>query len=177
MGGVGYLENDDMQFNIARLYRDVNVCSIWEGTTDMMSHDVLRVIFGKTSKEVLGAMDDWVAHVVKVSSKSLRGNAEAVAVLWEQWRNFIASRDQGEVELRSREVMEKLGDVVKGALLVLDASRDEDVVAVDVVRSWLEERGAGWSDSVDTRSWRDAVTRDKRIVFGSENPETIKSML
>lgn len=28
MGGVGYLENDDMQFNIARLYRDANVCSI-----------------------------------------------------------------------------------------------------------------------------------------------------
>lgn len=27
MGGVGYLENDDMQFNIARLYRDANVCS------------------------------------------------------------------------------------------------------------------------------------------------------
>jgi alkylation response protein AidB-like acyl-CoA dehydrogenase len=29
MGGVGYLENDDMQFNIARLSRDVQVCSIW----------------------------------------------------------------------------------------------------------------------------------------------------
>ena len=31
MGGVGYLENDDMQFNIARLYRDANVLPIWEG--------------------------------------------------------------------------------------------------------------------------------------------------
>lgn len=36
LGGVGYLENEDMQFNIARLYRDANVLSIWEGTTDMM---------------------------------------------------------------------------------------------------------------------------------------------
>lgn len=35
MGGVGYLENDDMQFNIARLYRDANVLPIWEGTTDV----------------------------------------------------------------------------------------------------------------------------------------------
>lgn len=35
MGGVGYLENDDMQFNIARLYRDANVMPIWEGTTDV----------------------------------------------------------------------------------------------------------------------------------------------
>lgn len=31
LGGVGYLENEDMQFNIARLYRDANVLSIWEG--------------------------------------------------------------------------------------------------------------------------------------------------
>ena len=36
MGGVGYLENEDMQYNIARLYRDANVLPIWEGTTDMV---------------------------------------------------------------------------------------------------------------------------------------------
>jgi alkylation response protein AidB-like acyl-CoA dehydrogenase len=51
MGGVGYLENDDMQFNIARLYRDANVLPIWEGTTDMMADDsVIRVLFGNMRK-------------------------------------------------------------------------------------------------------------------------------
>lgn len=35
LGGVGYLENDDMQYNIARLYRDANVLPIWEGTTEV----------------------------------------------------------------------------------------------------------------------------------------------
>ena len=29
LGGVGYLENDDMQYNIARLYRDANVLPIY----------------------------------------------------------------------------------------------------------------------------------------------------
>ena len=38
LGGVRYLENEDMQLNIARLYRDANVLSIWEGTTNMMAH-------------------------------------------------------------------------------------------------------------------------------------------
>jgi alkylation response protein AidB-like acyl-CoA dehydrogenase len=28
LGGVGYLENEDMQFNITRLYRDTNALSI-----------------------------------------------------------------------------------------------------------------------------------------------------
>jgi alkylation response protein AidB-like acyl-CoA dehydrogenase len=60
LGGVGYLENEDMQLNIARLYRDANVLSIWEGTTNMMAHDVLRVVYGKTRKEVVAAMNTWV---------------------------------------------------------------------------------------------------------------------
>src|SRR5947207_16010165 len=32
LGGIGYLE-DEQEFNIARLFRDTNVMSIWEGTT------------------------------------------------------------------------------------------------------------------------------------------------
>ena len=33
--GGGYLENEDMQFNIARLYCDANILSTWEGTIDI----------------------------------------------------------------------------------------------------------------------------------------------
>lgn len=39
LGGVGYLENEDIQFNITRLYRDVNILLIWKGTTDIMADD------------------------------------------------------------------------------------------------------------------------------------------
>ena len=42
LGGVGYLENEDVELNIARLFRDACVLSIWEGTTDVMATDVLR---------------------------------------------------------------------------------------------------------------------------------------
>ncbi|OCL02401.1 acyl-CoA dehydrogenase/oxidase C-terminal, partial [Glonium stellatum] len=42
LGGVGYLENEDPEWNVARLFRDANVLSIWEGTTDVMAADVVR---------------------------------------------------------------------------------------------------------------------------------------
>lgn len=50
MGGVGYLENDDMQFNIARLYRDANVLPIWEGTTDVSESSILHGCANRTSR-------------------------------------------------------------------------------------------------------------------------------
>ncbi len=39
-GGAGYIEDTE----IPRLYRDVQVFSIWEGTTNILSLDVLRVL-------------------------------------------------------------------------------------------------------------------------------------
>lgn len=50
MGGVGYLENDDMQFNIARLYRDANVLPIWEGTTDVSEPRMLLESTNRTCR-------------------------------------------------------------------------------------------------------------------------------
>ena len=176
MGGVGYLENDDMMFNIARLYRDVNVCSIWEGTTDMMAHDVLRVVFGKTGKAVMEAMDEWVKTVMSDVGE-LEAEAGVVRKLWAEWKNEIRSQDREQLELRSRVLMEKLGDVVMGALMGLDASSDRDEIAALAVRAWLEDKGTNASSSTQAGNWRQVVERDKKVVFGSEDPELVRAML
>ncbi|KAL6868686.1 hypothetical protein ACO1O0_000002 [Amphichorda felina] len=54
LGGVGYCENngDGGIFNLARLYRDVNVNPIWEGTVSVMSEDVVRVLKGNGVAEL-----------------------------------------------------------------------------------------------------------------------------
>ncbi|WEW58982.1 hypothetical protein PRK78_004450 [Emydomyces testavorans] len=60
MGGVGYLENEDPLFSIARIFRDACVLSIWEGTTDIMVDDVVRVVKGREGPEcleILGVAD------------------------------------------------------------------------------------------------------------------------
>ena len=41
LGGIGYLEINDIRFDIARLFRDASILSIWEGTTDVVAADVV----------------------------------------------------------------------------------------------------------------------------------------
>jgi hypothetical protein len=82
LGGVEYLGTENMQFNIARLYRDANVLSIWEETTDMMAHDGLRVMYGKTSREVVAAVNTWVWSLLQ-SDGPLREQELIVG----EWRN------------------------------------------------------------------------------------------
>jgi alkylation response protein AidB-like acyl-CoA dehydrogenase len=169
MGGVGYLENEDQLYNIARLYRDVNVCSIWEGTTDMMAHDVLRVVFGKTASEVLAAMDEWVAYVCEAAGKDQSKEAEIMSSLWKQWCHDMRNKDRGELELRSREYMQKLGDVVMGSLMILDAISDGNDIAVTALHSWMDLKG----HYPETKSvkWQDIVQGNMKVVFGPSGPD------
>lgn len=172
MGGVGYLENDDMQFNIARLYRDANVCSIWEGTTDMMAHDVLRVVCGKLRDETLRAMDKFVEGML-VQAEDLKREGDIVKDMWREWKEDVSTKERAELELRSRALMERLGDVVMGVLLVLDAGRTTtDEIAKDVLQAWLESRGHG-----DGAGWQYVIERERHIVFGTEGPDNARAML
>ncbi|MCJ1245497.1 hypothetical protein MMC30_002701 [Trapelia coarctata] len=40
LGGVGYLENEGVELNVARLLRDACVLSIWEGGAEVEGGDV-----------------------------------------------------------------------------------------------------------------------------------------
>lgn len=43
MGGVGYMdEPDEPEYNISRLYRDTAANMTWEGTTNVLSSEVVR---------------------------------------------------------------------------------------------------------------------------------------
>jgi alkylation response protein AidB-like acyl-CoA dehydrogenase len=168
LGGVGYLENEDMQFNIARLYRDANVLSIWEGTTDMMAHDVLRVVYGKTSKEVMAAMHAWVCGLLRTEDKTTEQRI-IVGRWWKIFRSTMERSEKEEMEMRSREMMEMLADVVMGVLLVIDASRDRDEVAVEIAEMWIAERDRRDVNAAGRERWQDRAARDQRIVFGLED--------
>lgn len=171
LGGVGYLENEDMQFNIARLYRDANVLSIWEGTTDMMAHDVMRAVYGKTNRQILGAMDAWVKDML--SGEEMKRQCEIVRGWWVSLSDMWRQCDREEVEMRSREGMELLGNVVMGALLILDARRDGDEVAKQVADLWIDQsRG-----NLRVEDWRLQMASDNVIVFGNEVKEEVKAHL
>src|ERR1700738_3466363 len=52
LGGQGYVEEG----GIAQHYRDVQVNAIWEGTTNVLADDMLRVLRGKSGPETLKSL-------------------------------------------------------------------------------------------------------------------------
>ena len=181
-GGVGYLESEEMQFNIARLFRDANVIPIWEGTTDMMADDVRRVVFGKTSEEVMSAMNEWIEHVQQRTTRKdsesniLEEYGTNLKGTWEDWKERCMTYPREEFELRAREIMAGLADVVMGALMILDAERDQDPVAIDALEVWAELRPQTRLGSKrSSKGWRDIGAREMRVVFGTENPDQVST--
>lgn len=79
--------------------------------------------------------------------------------------------------MRSREMMERLADVVMGVLLILDGRMDGDEVAGELAEMWIAEKEVGDADITGGQGWQETAARDRRIVFGSENPGDAKAKL
>ena len=180
LGGVGYLENDDMQFNIARLYRDANVLPIWEGTTDMMADDsVLRVLFGKLRVEVMHSVEEWVTSILS----QLRGRGgslqqcDVVETWWTDIKKLVNEASRHEAELKSRSVMGKIVDVVQGLLLLVDALRDRDEVAGLAARTWFEFKESRNNPLALDRDWKTQAAIDMKLVFGDDGPLASRARL
>jgi alkylation response protein AidB-like acyl-CoA dehydrogenase len=168
LGGVGYLENDDMQFNIARLYRDANVMPIWEGTTDMMADDsILRVLHGKLSKPVMSSMETWVGMLLKqVNNGQFQTQSDQVRQWWADLKASVEGISREEAELKSRAAMNCLVDIVQGLLLLVDAVRDGDRVAKLVAEAWFSEKYRGMT--LKQKNWKSQIEADLMIVFGQD---------
>ena len=73
LGGMGYIEES----GLPRLLRDSQVLSIWEGTTNILSLDVLRVLLHPSS----GAetLKSWANHAVSVASSPSSSNVSHIS--------------------------------------------------------------------------------------------------
>jgi putative acyl-CoA dehydrogenase len=103
LGGNGYVED----FDVARLFRQSPLNSIWEGSGNIQCLDVLRAL-GKQpeTREALFAELD----VVRGGNRAL--DAEVASL-----RKLVAEED-GDVEARSRRLVERMGMALQGACLV-----------------------------------------------------------
>ncbi|KAI5362154.1 Putative adaptive response protein AidB [Septoria linicola] len=167
LGGVGYLENDDPALNIARIFRDANVLSIWEGTTNIMADDVLRIVKGPTEPAVLAAVDELVTPAVTRWQSLGHGNwAQAVQSAWSAIREGIETRNREELALNGRTLSKDLGWLICSVLLAEDALSDGDEVAAEVCTRWINTRvqGSGFGVKLSERH----AALDRAIVFGSD---------
>lgn len=179
LGGVGYLDSSsplDIGTNIARLYRDANVLSIWEGTTDVMADDTIRVLKGKEGQDVMAALGHWVDTIVDkwgiVKSIASEACCDIVSQLWRGWTTEVRGKDAEELLVRGRDIMEDLGWLVSAILLVEDAKRDADDVSSAVALRWVSKKG----DVKRKRplTWTEEAGLDRKIVFGGSGMAVAK---
>ncbi len=101
-GGVGYVEESGMP----RLYREAPLASIWEGSGNVMSLDVLRALTRSPR-----SLEVFVAEVEQAQGADARLDG-AVAKLKQQFS------DPATLESRARRVVEAMALCLQGSLLV-----------------------------------------------------------
>jgi putative acyl-CoA dehydrogenase len=102
LGGAGYVEESGMP----RLYREAPLASIWEGSGNVMSLDVLRALTRSPR-----SLEVFVAEVEQAGGVDARLDA-SVARLKQQFT------DPATLEQRARRVVESMALCLQGSLLV-----------------------------------------------------------
>jgi len=151
LGGLGYLESEDPALNIARLFRDANVLSIWEGTTNIMADDVIRIVKGSAGPATLAALDSMVSTAAErwcrsdesfSKSKQLcHAWAEQLEIVWTDVRSNIDLMSKEELLLRGRVLAKELTWMICSVLLAEDALSDGDAASIEVCERWISKRG------------------------------------
>ncbi|OAA53140.1 Acyl-CoA dehydrogenase/oxidase [Cordyceps fumosorosea ARSEF 2679] len=181
LGGVGYVDDPDDPDSVARALRDVSVNAIWEGTTNVLSSELVRHLLA----------GDHLARVHAWLSRAIAGvdDADRRAALRTAWGNLHgrlrAGRDRVDVVLSvGRGVMFSFSWIVVGVLLAWDAQRDGDELAGEVarrcvlngeggLREWLlpdvgvPAATARFEEGTERARW------DCRLVWGKELPDDL----
>lgn len=190
LGGIGYCENEE-PLNVARLLRDTQVLSIWEGTTNVLITDLIGVL--KRTSRAGGEGRAWEVINEFVEENLGRGGRAGDAggeilekckvVLWKEWKEFesvLDTRTKEELISDGRVVLWRLGWVICGVLLIMDARRDGERGAVELAKRWILERGGvwGWGDDKGTeeeyRGVEDRAKEDCWVVFGEDLPKELE---
>ncbi|KAI8890160.1 acyl-CoA dehydrogenase/oxidase C-terminal [Backusella circina FSU 941] len=170
LGGQGYME----ETGIGRQLRDAQVNTIWEGTTNVLAMDVLRVIRETKGQAILHLQKVCLEKVSRsVSAQpALKEAGNAIKTAFNNITSFAASTTEMlEIEATARQLTFALGRTLAGTLLVEQAAFDlsngikgaqEDVL---VANKWCLAR-----DFTQTIVPTDAekIADEAKIVFGSD---------
>lgn len=89
-GGAGYIEDT----GLPRIFRNVHVHAIWEGTTNVLSHDVLRALSGG------GAGGEWLEDIARrldgVTHPALEPVVPRIVQALETLRPLVGNPDERE---------------------------------------------------------------------------------
>jgi alkylation response protein AidB-like acyl-CoA dehydrogenase len=110
-GGAGYVEDT----GLPRLLRDAQVLPIWEGTTNVLSLDVLRALAAEGAPRALAAEVRRAAR--SASDPALRAPAEAAVAAADRALAWLAGASPERAEAGARRVALTLGRALEAARL------------------------------------------------------------
>lgn len=177
LGGVGYLENEE-PYNLARLLRDAQVLTIWEGTTNVLVTDLVSVLkkevrAGSSQRPPLEILSEFIR--VNLANYTPGGRStddeedlEKFKVeIWREWEQVagsIESESREALTANGRKLLYRLSWVLAGVLLLVDARTDGQEVALECVRRWVSIGFA--KEKVRRKEDLKGVERiDKEVVF------------
>ncbi|KAL7952279.1 hypothetical protein V8C34DRAFT_323874 [Trichoderma compactum] len=110
LGGVGYMENEEGEFNIARLYRDMSAATLTAIDTAVFPH-----------------------------LKSHQSLALERKLILESWSRLKLVLSESSIEhIRTAEsFVRHVVDLICAALLIADAGRDDDELACEFAKRWV----------------------------------------
>lgn len=118
IGGQGYIEDT----GVPKLLRDAQVTPIWEGTSNILSLDVLRAI-AKSKGEVLLV---WGENIAKRLSASLKSTPElegSAGVILREMENLREVLTENEINERGARLLAmSLAELTIGMLLIEQAA-------------------------------------------------------
>lgn len=164
LGGVGYMENvETPEINMASLFRNANVLAIWEGTTDVLSTDTVKVLHGRSGAATVAALDAWLRA-------SLPGGRESEEVLtaWARLTQLAQRERKAEAIARARHVLFTLADIVGATLLLADAARDGNALALAIAQRFVRRSPTFPGLQPEEDDWENECKLDAAIAFEGE---------
>lgn len=123
-GGQGYMEDT----GIPSALRDAQVLPIWEGTTNILSLDVLRSL-AKFGSELFQAYYSNVMLKLNSNSEKLQEPKNRIEIALKTVTNFV--QETNKLQIAARDLAYTLARIYIGALLIENASNtccDQDII-------------------------------------------------
>lgn len=162
LGGVGYLNNAESEhLNLSRIFRDLCVLATWEGTTDVLSTDMLRALKHPREGKASVAALSWF----------FEGNRPMPPKAFEAWKGIKARMEtetQDQLIADARDICFGLAECLMAALLEVDVASDEDATARTMRSRFLGKKGLSDAAPSKPTSARVALELDTAIVFGDQ---------
>ena len=120
-GGSGFMRD----YACERIYRDARITSIYEGTTQLQ---VVAAIRHVTTGTYLNQIKEYAARDYSEAVAPMKAKLEAMTAMYEETMEKVkAVEDPEYITFHARRLVEMLGHIIMGYLLIGDASNEPDL--------------------------------------------------